>query len=631
MNFKKFATIMMTSTLVCSQMITPVLADDIATDDTTTATQQEAVNESSEEPVQVEEVVEVPEEPVVEEPVYEEPVVEEPVVDETPVEEPVEEPKENIVETPEVPKTDEVVDQPTEDTTETPGTTEEPATPETPETPSKPEENPSENDEKKDETTSQDPKEDNKEDNKEDKTEKPEEPTTPETPETPSKPEENPSENDEKKDETTSEDTKEDTKEDSKEDTTEKPEEPVVTPTVTPVETPEEKPVEEVKDEVKEDAVPVQNDSVVNYESTYSVENSNYSVKHYSVDLDIERFVAAVGESAKIVADKYDLYASVMIAQSILESGYGNTALGSNPYFNLYGMKGSFNGHSVNFNTQECNPDGSFYTIQSNFRDYDNYFESMNDYANLLNGTSSLTDYYQGATKSVAKSPEDACKWLQGRYATDINYASKLMSLIETYDLTRYDVKDNDYINTVNNSDAKLVVNEDGSSKYRNYTMLDYAKLEAVATSKLGYNYVWGGESDEEGGYDCSGLVLYSYQQAFGITLPRTSKEMSSLGVEVSFDDLKMGDLLFFSNNEEGVHHVAMYLGNGYYIQSPKPGDVVKITSIDEYRPSFAKRIITFDSLDEDGNVLDKDGNVKLTNEDRIENEKAVDSEIFHK
>ena len=320
-----------------------------------------------------------------------------------------------------------------------------------------------------------------------------------------------------------------------------------------------------------------------------------------------------------------------MIAQSILESGYGNTALGSNPYFNLYGMKGSFNGHSVNFNTKECNPDGSFYTIQSNFRDYDNYFESMNDYANLLNGTSSLTDYYKGATKSVAKSPEDACKWLQGRYATDINYASKLMSLIETYDLTRYDVKDNNYINTVNSSDAKLIVNEDGSSEYRDYTMLDYAKLEAVATSKLGYNYVWGGESDEEGGYDCSGLVLYSYQQAFGITLPRTSKEMSSLGVEVSFDDLKMGDLLFFSNNEEGVHHVAMYLGNGYYIQSPKPGDVVKITSIDEYRPSFAKRIITFNSLDEKGNVIDKDGNVKLTNEDRIENEKVVDSEIFHK
>ena len=624
MNFKKFATIMMTSTLVCSQMITPVLADDITTD---TTTQQEAANEAAEEPVQVEEVVEVPEEPVVEEPVYEEPVIEEPVVDETPVEEPVEEPKEDIVETPEVPKTDEVVEQPTEKPEEGPveDTTKDPS--ETPETPAKPEENPSENDEKKDETTSEDTKEDTKEDSVE-KPETPEEPTTPETPETPSKPEENPSENDEKKDETTSEDTKEDQKEDTTEDPAEKPDEE---PTVTPAETPEEKPAEEVKDEVKEDTVTVQNDSVVNYESTYSVENANYSVKHYSVDLDIERFVAAVGESAKIVADKYDLYASVMIAQSILESGYGNTALGSNPYFNLYGMKGSFNGHSVNFNTNECNPDGSFYTIQSNFRDYDNYFESMNDYANLLNGTSSLTDYYKGATKSVAKSPEDACKWLQGRYATDINYASKLMSLIETYDLTRYDLKDNNYINTVNSSDAKLIVNEDGSSEYRDYTMLDYAKLEAVATSKLGYNYVWGGESDEEGGYDCSGLVLYSYQQAFGITLPRTSKEMSSLGVEVSFDDLKMGDLLFFSNNEEGVHHVAMYLGNGYYIQSPKPGDVVKITSIDEYRPSFAKRIITFDSLDEKGNVIDKDGNVKLTNKDRIENEKAVDSEIFHK
>ena len=122
--------------------------------------------------------------------------------------------------------------------------------------------------------------------------------------------------------------------------------------------------------------------------------------------------------------------------------------------------------------------------------------------------------------------------------------------------------------------------------------MEDYADLAAFATSKLGYNYVWGGESDAEGGYDCSGLIYYAYQQAFGVTLPRTSQTQQYLGTEVAFDDLQMGDLLFWQDDSGDTYHVAMYLSDGYYIQAANSQKGVIITAMDEHTPSFAKRII---------------------------------------
>lgn len=64
-------------------------------------------------------------------------------------------------------------------------------------------------------------------------------------------------------------------------------------------------------------------------------------------------------------------------------------------------------------------------------------------------------------------------------------------------------------------------------------------------------------------------------------------------GKEVSFDELRMGDLLFFEKDKD-VYHVAMYIGNGFYIESPQPGDSIKITAMEENTPTFAKRICTF-------------------------------------
>ena len=89
----------------------------------------------------------------------------------------------------------------------------------------------------------------------------------------------------------------------------------------------------------------------------------------------------------------------------------------------------------------------------------------------------------------------------------------------------------------------------------------------------IGLPYVWGGSTPS--GFDCSGLVMYSYAQV-GVSLPRTTYAMWNAGQHVSQADLQVGDLVFFY----GLGHVGLYIGNGQYIHSPHTGDVVKISSL---------------------------------------------------
>ena len=69
------------------------------------------------------------------------------------------------------------------------------------------------------------------------------------------------------------------------------------------------------------------------------IDNSAYVARHYSEDLTTEKFISLVGESARTIAAENDLYASVMIAQAILESASGNSTLAQAPNNNLFGIK----------------------------------------------------------------------------------------------------------------------------------------------------------------------------------------------------------------------------------------------------------------------------------------------------
>lgn len=114
------------------------------------------------------------------------------------------------------------------------------------------------------------------------------------------------------------------------------------------------------------------------------------------------------------------------------------------------------------------------------------------------------------------------------------------------------------------------------------------------ASNQLGKPYSWG--SSGPNSFDCSGLTSYVYKQV-GVNLPRTSKEQYNVGKSVNKSELMPGDLIFTSSDGTGnITHVGIYVGDGYMIHSPKPGDVVKKTSINSsyYKNSYVgdKRVL---------------------------------------
>lgn len=152
-------------------------------------------------------------------------------------------------------------------------------------------------------------------------------------------------------------------------------------------------------------------------------------------------FINQIAGFAQEIASKNGLYASVMIAQASLESGYGRSSLSAPPNHNLFGIKGSYNGQSVAMQTREYYSHTGWITITDHFKKYPSYEESLQDNARLLrNGTSWNPQFYSGTWVENTNSYRDATAWLQGRYATDPTYANKLNNLIQLYDLTRFDV-----------------------------------------------------------------------------------------------------------------------------------------------------------------------------------------------
>lgn len=134
----------------------------------------------------------------------------------------------------------------------------------------------------------------------------------------------------------------------------------------------------------------------------------------------------------------------------------------------------------------------------------------------------------------------------------------------------------------------------DDSAKSQNKTVKSLSLQERVveeARKYIGVPYVWKGTTPA--GFDCSGLVQYVYAHAVGISLPRRTFDQQNCGTSVPLNALQLGDLLFWHNDRDGTYHVAIYIGNNQYIHAPKPGDNVRISSINPYfNPSFARRIL---------------------------------------
>jgi cell wall-associated NlpC family hydrolase len=115
------------------------------------------------------------------------------------------------------------------------------------------------------------------------------------------------------------------------------------------------------------------------------------------------------------------------------------------------------------------------------------------------------------------------------------------------------------------------------------------SRIVATALRYVGVPYARGGTSPA--GFDCSGFVMYVFGR-HGVALPHSAEAQYRLGTPVGRDKLQPGDIVFFDR----LGHSGIYIGDARFVHATKPGDVVKISRIDEswYRRHWvgARRIL---------------------------------------
>lgn len=154
--------------------------------------------------------------------------------------------------------------------------------------------------------------------------------------------------------------------------------------------------------------------------------------------MDKENFIQKVAEKVRKYAPLYGIGVhSPIIAQAILESGWGSSMLASK-YNNYFGLKcgGAWNGKSVNMATQEEYTVGVMTDIRDNFRVFDDFDDGIRGYFEFIN-------YSRYANLKGVTSPEEYCRLIkEDGYATSITYVDNLMRIINENNLTRFDNSD---------------------------------------------------------------------------------------------------------------------------------------------------------------------------------------------
>ena len=112
------------------------------------------------------------------------------------------------------------------------------------------------------------------------------------------------------------------------------------------------------------------------------------------------------------------------------------------------------------------------------------------------------------------------------------------------------------------------------------------SNLVVNAMGFLGVPYKRGGNTAESG-FDCSGFVRAMYEQTVGLLLPRRANEQAAATQTIDKADLQPGDLVFFNTMRRAFSHVGIYVGDGKFIHSPKPGAEVRV---EDMRMSYWQR-----------------------------------------
>lgn len=177
------------------------------------------------------------------------------------------------------------------------------------------------------------------------------------------------------------------------------------------------------------------------------------------VVLSPEEFINLISAEVQRYADEYNIYASVMMAQAALQSGWGTSATAQAPNNNVMGITAGSNEQGVEYRT------------------YENIVASLKDYAELIrNGVSWDKNFYSGAWRENAATYEEATKWLTGRYAIDPNYHLKLNELIKRYNLTRFDVQTSGQVSPSTESAIEKAVQKAAEKQAQGSAQLRSAK-----------------------------------------------------------------------------------------------------------------------------------------------------------
>lgn len=263
-------------------------------------------------------------------------------------------------------------------------------------------------------------------------------------------------------------------------------------------------------------------------------------------------FINAIAGYVQKYACEYGIAVhSPIIAQAILESGWGESKL-SSVYHNYFGLKcgTKWTGKSVNMATQEEYQPGTLTTITDNFRVYNDMEEGVKGYFEFIQ----LTRYQnlRGITD-----PQTYLETIKADgYATSSSYVIDTMKLVTQYNLTQYDGKEA----------VTMTKTEKATQQMEAWARDDSHGYDQV--------YRWG----EKGDYDCSAAVIQAWQNA-GVPVKSNGATYTGnmLGVfkRCGFIDvtsqvnrntgagLERGDVLLNT-----VHHTAMYCGNGYEVEA---------------------------------------------------------------
>ncbi|WML42045.1 bifunctional lytic transglycosylase/C40 family peptidase [Neobacillus sp. OS1-2] len=130
-----------------------------------------------------------------------------------------------------------------------------------------------------------------------------------------------------------------------------------------------------------------------------------------------------------------------------------------------------------------------------------------------------------------------------------------------------------------NSGEGSVAVKGNGTQSF------DVEEVHHIMREFLGLPYLWGGRTPAAGGFDCSGLIEYAFAQV-GIDLSGTAQSQYNKTIPVPEDQIKPGDLVFFSTYKPGASHVGMYVGDGKFINS-NSGDGTSYSSVEQWKSFY--------------------------------------------